>query len=48
MALAKRARAITAEIFFGVFPHMTVLPRDPHNPSRFDMIDLGRIMQFHD
>jgi hypothetical protein len=46
MPLAKRARAIAAEIFLGVFPDVIIVPFYPHNPTGFDMVDLGWIARF--
>jgi len=47
MPLAKRARTITAEIFFRVFPHMAIVPCHPYDAAGFDMIDFSGIVRFH-
>jgi hypothetical protein len=43
MSLAKRAGAITTEIFLGILPDMAVVPADPHGPTCSNMVDLGGI-----
>ena len=47
MPLAKGAWTITAQVFLAVLSHVTVVPRDPHNCARLDMIDFSGIVRFH-
>jgi hypothetical protein len=46
VSLAKRAWAITAEIFLRIFPHMAVVPLHPYGASGLNMVDFSEIMEF--
>lgn len=39
MTLAKRARAIAAQISFGILARVAVVPGDADHGARFDMVD---------
>ena len=47
MPLAKGAWTITAQVILGILSHVTVVPGDPHNCARLDMIDFSGIVRFH-
>lgn len=48
MPLAKGAWTITAQVILAILSHVTVVPRDPHNCARLDVIDFSGIVRFHD
>jgi len=39
---------MTAQVILAILSHVPVVPRDPHNCARLDMIDFSGIVRFHD
>ena len=47
VSLTQGARTVSAQIFFGVLSDVTVIPGDPDEAVRFDMINFSWIPRFH-